>query len=159
MSFDRAIKFVLDREGGLVNDPNDPGGITKYGISKRAYPSLDIASLTREDAIAIYRRDYWSACKCDQLPPAVACVVFDAAVNQGTHAATIALQNALGIKADGVIGQQTLAQAKALDGKELVGELIARRMVAYGSIANFSRYGLGWSRRLAACHQLALEVL
>ncbi|KWT77357.1 glycosyl hydrolase 108 family protein [Candidatus Magnetominusculus xianensis] len=62
-----AVRFVLDAEGGYVNDPDDPGGETKYGISKRAYPSLDIKSLTIEDAKRLYRRDYWGRASCDAL--------------------------------------------------------------------------------------------
>lgn len=83
MGFDRAVAFVLDREGGYVNDPKDRGGETKYGISKRAHPALDIKNLTKDDAIAIYRRDYWDGLKCDDLDSQLAFVVFDTAVNMG----------------------------------------------------------------------------
>jgi len=57
--FDRAIKYVLKHEGGLVNDPADPGGLTNRGITQRDYPHLDIAHLTEAETIAIYRKDYW----------------------------------------------------------------------------------------------------
>lgn len=66
-----------------MNDPEDPGGETKYGISKRAYPRLDIKNLTLEDASAIYKRDYWNAAGCDDLDDSLALVVFDTAVNCG----------------------------------------------------------------------------
>jgi lysozyme family protein len=69
--FTYAVNEVLRSEGGLVNDPADPGGLTNYGISQRAYPGVDIAKLTKEEAIAIYYRDYWLAAKCDKLPPAL----------------------------------------------------------------------------------------
>lgn len=82
-NFDRCIPFVLKWEGGYVNHPDDPGGETKYGISKRAYPDLDIKSLTLDDAKSIYRRDYWDASNCDSFDLPLAVVVFDSAVNCG----------------------------------------------------------------------------
>ena len=82
-NFERSLKFVLDHEGGYVNDLDDPGGETNYGISKRAYPSLDIKNLTVEQAAGIYWRDYWDACSCDKLVYPIDCYVFDTAVNCG----------------------------------------------------------------------------
>lgn len=89
MSFfeDTARPWILEVEGGYVNDPQDPGGETKYGISKRSYPNLDIAALTQEQAGAIYLRDYWQAAGCDGLPQGLALIHFDAAVNCGVHRA------------------------------------------------------------------------
>ncbi len=82
-TFDTAVTAVLSYEGGYVNDPNDPGGETNWRISKRAYPNLDIKNLTRDQAIQIYRRDYWDSLECDRFPPLIAIALFDAAVNQG----------------------------------------------------------------------------
>ena len=81
MSFSKVIKMVLEHEGGYVNHPSDPGGETKYGISKRAYPEVNIAELTEEDAEELYFNDYWSRIKGEELPAGVACVVMDYAVN------------------------------------------------------------------------------
>lgn len=86
-NFDQAVGMVLKHEGGYVNDPTDPGGETKYGISKRAYPKVDIASLTVDGAKAIYKRDYWDAIGADQLPPNVRYAAFDTAVNMGVGVA------------------------------------------------------------------------
>lgn len=74
---------MLQREGGYVSDPADTGGETNFGISKRAYPNLDIPNLTPEQAAAIYKRDYWDAINADQLPANIRELAFDAAVNQG----------------------------------------------------------------------------
>ena len=82
-SWDKAIDFVLSMEGGYVNDPKDPGGETKYGISKRAYPNVDIAGLTESKAKEIYKKDYWDKCGCDGLPVGIDILVFDTAVNMG----------------------------------------------------------------------------
>lgn len=82
-NFDRCVAFVLKQEGGYVNDIRDGGGETNYGISKRAYPSLDIKNLTRDEAIEIYRSDYWQRAGCDALEWPMCLVVFDTAVNMG----------------------------------------------------------------------------
>jgi len=94
MSFERAIDFTLKWEGGYSNDPTDPGGETKYGISKRAHPDLDITNLTLEDAKDIYRTEYWNASGCDNLPEPLDIVVFDTAVNMGVGRGKTLLINA-----------------------------------------------------------------
>lgn len=79
----KALKFVFKWEGGYVNDPNDPGGETKYGISKRAFPYLDIKNLDLETASEIYKDKYWDEMGCDDMEPKLAISVMDAAVNCG----------------------------------------------------------------------------
>lgn len=150
-AFKAAIDFVLAREGGYVNDPSDPGGETNFGISKRAYPGLDIKALTREAALSIYYRAYWQGSGCEGLPPAVALIHFDTSVNQGVAAATRILQAAAGVTVDGKIGPKTLAAIAAKGAGLLVEEYAAHRMTRYGGTPNFDRYGLGWARRLMAC--------
>lgn len=81
--FDHAAKVVLKEEGGWVDDPDDSGGETKFGISQKAYPNVDIKALTEEDALALYKRDYWDAIGADNLPSSIRQLAFDAAVNQG----------------------------------------------------------------------------
>lgn len=81
--FKQALTFVLKHEGGYVNHPSDPGKETKWGISKKAYPDLDIAGLTAEQAADIYWNDYWLKAGCDRLPFPFNVVVFDTAVNCG----------------------------------------------------------------------------
>lgn len=144
--FNYAVGEVLREEGGYVNDPRDPGGETKYGISKCAYPKLDIAKLTKDEAIAIYHRDYWLAAKCDQLPPALGVVVFDAAVNQGVSRAIQMLQSAIGVTVDGVIGPQTLSRAK-LSPKTALVAFTTERILHYASLPTWKTYGKGWTSR------------
>lgn len=112
-TFDRAIAFVLKHEGGWVNNPDDPGGETKFGISKRSFPSLDIASLTREQAIEIYRGHYWFPAQCEKLPASIAIAHFDCAVHSGIQRAAMILQEAVGTPRDGVIGPATLNKVMA----------------------------------------------
>lgn len=91
-NFEQEILPLLKSEGGLSTNRADRGGITKFGISKKSYPDLDISRLTQDDAINIYKRDYWDAIGGDSLPPATAAVAFDAAVNHGVGAAKKLLQ-------------------------------------------------------------------
>lgn len=154
--FNLALDFVLAQEGGYTNDAEDPGGETNFGICKRAYPNIDIKSLTLDTAKAIYRRDYWDAAKCGDLPPAVAVMHFDCAVNQGVGAAAKFLQFAAGVKADGAIGPKTIAAVSAGDETQIVLEYAARRMSHYGRLPHFETFGLGWSRRLMKVLRLSL---
>jgi lysozyme family protein len=94
-NWNKAIDFVLLIEGGFVNDPADPGGATKYGISKKAYPDVDIVNLTIEEAKAIYERDYWDKCNCSNLSSGTDIAVFDTAVNMGVGVAKDFLKNSM----------------------------------------------------------------
>jgi lysozyme family protein len=148
--FDQAVGFVLKEriEGGYVNDPRDPGGETNFGISKRAYPKVKIADLTEEDAIEIYKRDYWDAAGCDDLPPKVAVAVFDAAVNQGVGIAKRLLQRAARVTADGIIGPKSLKAIQGVDEDELVVQYLGWRLRRYAFTANASTYMRGWANRV-----------
>jgi lysozyme family protein len=149
MNFEHAFAIVIGHEGGYVNHPSDPGGETKYGISKRSYPALDIATLTLDDARAIYRRDYWNRIKGDDLPPHVAVQVFDAAVNHGCGQAIRLLQRACGVSEDGLIGPVTLATAQAMDPLRFLCRFNAARLEFYTDLPTWPTFGRGWARRVA----------
>ena len=85
--FEKAIKFTLKWEGGYSNDPNDPGGETNYGISKRSYPNEDIKNMTPERARKIYYENYWLRAGCDKLSEPWDLMVLDAAVHHGVSRA------------------------------------------------------------------------
>ncbi|MHB8381162.1 MAG: glycoside hydrolase family 108 protein [Candidatus Binataceae bacterium] len=115
-----AVNRVLADEGGTERAPDDPGGFTRFGISAREYPALDIAHLTRAGAIAIYHRDYWRRFGLDAAPGAIAAKVFDLAVNMGPAHAVRCLQRALRaaghrVTEDDVLGPETAAAAHAAD--------------------------------------------
>ena len=156
--FEAALSFVLEKEGGskITDDPKDSGGLTKWGISQRAYPDVNIRALTRDDAAALYYRDYWLAGGCGNVPAGVAVMMFDTAVNQGVGAAAKLLQLAVGTDPDGHVGPKTLAAVQRMRPADLLTEYAARRMVRYGTTKGFDIYGLGWSRRLMDCLALAL---
>lgn len=143
------IDRVLSHEGGYVNHPEDPGGETKFGIAKRSYPTLDIANLTREDAIAIYQRDFWQRVQGDKLPHQFAFQVLDAAVNHGMGNAVRWLQRAAGVADDGVIGPVTLVAVGRTDPADLVLAFNAERLEFYAKLKTFDTFGRGWARRVA----------
>jgi lysozyme family protein len=109
-----AFKAVIGYEGGYADDPNDRGGETKYGISKRSYPNRDIAALTLEDAKAIYYVDFWHQLRLDDVTDyQIALELFDTAVNCGVNTAVIIAQKALNflggkLAVDGAIGSRTV---------------------------------------------------
>lgn len=145
--FERCIRFILAEEGGLANVRRDPGGLTKYGISQRAYPRVDIASLTIQQAMEIYRQDYWIPVKGDALPIGLDLLVLDCAINQGVGTAVRLLQEAARTAVDGVLGPQTLeATRKAMPG--ILGEFCALRAWRYEINKNEDVFGKGWFRRL-----------
>jgi len=166
MSFERALTFVLSHEGGYSDHIRDPGGATNFGITQKTLSKWrgkninrhDVRTLTRQEASDIYHDQYWLRCKCDQLPPALAFFMFDAAVNQGVGRAIKTLQKSINTKADGVIGPVTLKAVHARDVRRLVIEFAARRMRHYGVLSIFSIFGLGWSRRLMEALYEAFEL-
>ena len=97
-TFNKIIEVVLQHEGGYVNDPDDLGGETKYGITKRFYPDVDIKNLTKEQAKHIYHTDYWRRAKCDEVPPYLRHIYFDMVVNFGQSGAVKVLQRAANAK-------------------------------------------------------------
>ena len=147
--FDQCFDKLISHEGGYVNHPTDPGGETNYGISKRAYPSLDIKALTLADAKAIYKRDYWDRAQCDQLPSQLSYLVFDAAVNSGIGQSIRFLQRAVGVADDGSIGPITLSAIKRLDAENLCARFLGQRLEFMTKLSTFDVFGKGWSRRIA----------
>lgn len=151
-NFERAVAVVLDWEGGYVNDFRDPGGETKYGISKQAHPELDIFHLSLDEAKQIYWDCYWKPCRCDELPDGLDLIVFDGAVQHGAVTAARLLQEILGAEVDGIIGPKTVEAAIARWKEAYPGWLLrdyaAERGKHYGLLPQFQAYGRGWMRRL-----------
>jgi lysozyme family protein len=166
-NFARCVVFTFGFEGGFTNNPSDPGNWTggeigkgelrgtNFGISAAAYPNLDIANLTQDEAAAIYKQDYWATIQGDALPGPIALVAFDAAVNAGPKRSVIWLQQAAGVAADGVMGPATLAAVRGGDAAALAREAVVRRLNFSTGLPTWGNFGLGWSRRLIA---LAAEI-
>lgn len=167
-AFHHAILFILTAEGsfrangGYVWHKNDPGGETRHGISKRAYPKEDIKTLSRERAVMLYHRDYWRAAHCHEWPDGVSLAVLDAAVQHGYHTAIKLLQDVAGTKVDGKVGPNTRAAVLGADPEWLLARLALRRARLYARILRNkptqSVFIEGWHNRLRdltdACWQV-----
>lgn len=153
--FHRCIDFILAEEGGYSNHPNDPGGETKYGISKRAYPHLDIRHLTLERAVDLYQTDYWQPIHGDQLPNPLALLLLDSAVNMGPKTAIRLLQRALNLPDDGVVGPRTLNAIALSVPRELLTNVAAERAAIYRGLRHTDTFQRGWYRRLLRIHAQA----
>lgn len=149
---DHSLVMIFGEEGGYLSPEEaerqgDPGGETKYGISKRQYPHLNIKELTIEQAAEIYRSDYWIPVKGDELPWPLCLYVFDAAVNQGVEAAVGLLQKTLNLKRDGILGPVTLEAAKRAD-QNTMALYMSDRALRYTGTRNADRFLRGWLKRL-----------
>lgn len=150
-AFQRAVAFVIDQLEGGGREVTDSGGLTRWGISQRAYPQLDIHTLSRERAEALYARDYWAPLRAGEIPAPLALCLFDAGVNQGVHTATILLQEVLGVGTDGTIGPKTVAAARQ-SGPETIVRFLERRLHRYELIARTRPFHItylaGWRSRV-----------
>ena len=161
MSFDSAFEKTVGLEGGYGNDPRDPGGETKYGISHRAHPGIDIKNLTLDQAKAIYLRDYWTPLRLNEVQSeALADEIFDTGVNMGLSTAIKIAQRALnflGIGSygeDGIIGPITLGGINLWarkDEQALFRALNGFQFMRYVEIVNHSdhTFARGWMKRIA----------
>lgn len=149
MTFETSIGRLLGNEGGYVNNPADPGGETNWGISKRSYPNLNIKELTREQAIALYHRDFWMVIGADSLPAGIGFQLLDFAVNAGSGTALRALQRAVRVADDGHIGPVTMAAIKATEPHDLIMRFIAQQLRYRARLTNWPNAGKGWTIRVA----------
>ena len=159
--FQRCAAFVLQKEGwgAYTDDPKDPGGPTRWGVTLqaltqhrgRACTAAEVEALGEPEALAIYRAAYWDAAGGDGLPAGIDLMCFDAAVNQGVGRAVRFLQAAAGAVIDGVAGPATLAAATAANPDSLIDRIKQERATAYWDAPGWSEYGHGWANRLTAC--------
>ena len=153
-----AIKHVLKYEGGYVNHPDDPGGMTNLGVTKRVWEDwsgkpateADMRALTVDMVAPLYKKRYWDAVRGDDLPSGVDLCVFDCAVNAGVWRASRFLQQAVGVVADGAIGPKTLAAVTAMPADEIIEKFCDLREAHYKSLSTFATFGKGWTNRLNA---------
>ena len=159
-NFEKAIDKTLYSEGGYVDNKNDHGGETKYGISKKAYPDIDIGALTLNDAKKIYKRDYWDRLNLDEIVnQRIAEEVFDTAVNMGARRAGRFLQKAInmlddyGLVEDGIVGEKTIHAVNACKyQKALLKTLNGLQFMAYVEIIERNEsqriFFRGWLKRI-----------
>lgn len=148
VTFEVAVERSLSHEAGYVWHPRDPGGETKWGISKRTYPHLNIKDLTREDAKLIYKRDFWNACG-SSLDPAVMYQVFDAAINHGIGNAIRMLQKAVKVADDGHWGPNSQSHYENMELNDKLMRFLSYRMDFMTKLITWDSFGKGWMRRIA----------
>lgn len=168
-AFADALERVLVHEGGFVHHKLDPGGATNRGVIQRVYdgyrerkgqPKRSVKEITDFEVKEIYDRQYWQAIKGDKLPLGVSYVVFDGAVNSGPGQSIKWLQRALGITADGAIGEVTLAAVKNHpDHLKLISDICDRRMAFLRALKTFNTFGTGWTRRVNGVERDARAML
>lgn len=160
LNFENAVKKVLAHEGGYVNDPRDSGGETNFGISKRSYPNLKIRDLTKEDAIAIYLKDFWTPNNYGQINNSdIAEKVFDMSVLLGAKAANQTLQKTLNklncsLSEDGILGPLSLKAINSADSAKLLSLYKAQLEIHFKEIVKKRPknevFLNGWLRRVYA---------
>lgn len=158
LNFNNAIQKVLEHEGGYVNDPRDSGGETNFGISKRAYPNLKIRDLTKEDAIAIYLKDYWAPNNYDHIKNAdIASKVFDMGVLLGSKTSNKLLQQTLNkmgasLVEDGILGPKSIKAINEAEPVSLLSQFKGQLEVRFRDIVKNRPandvFLNGWLRRV-----------
>ena len=164
-NFEAALAHVLKSEGGYVNNPKDPGGMTNLGCTKAVWEEFvghpvseaDMRGLTPADVAPLYKRKYWDKVSGDLLPSGLDYAVFDAAINSGPGRAAKWLQEAVGVAADGAIGAGTLAAVAAHDTEDLIKAYSDKRLAFLQSLPTWDTFGKGWGSRVAAVQASASQ--
>ena len=165
-NYAEALQAVLVHEGGFVNNPKDPGGMTNLGCTKAVWEEYvghpvdekAMRALTPADVAPLYKRKYWDKVCSDDLPDGVDYVVFDAAINSGPGRAAKWLQSCVGVEPDGGIGPKTLAAVQAFDAKQLVDDYGKRRLSFMMDLSTWDTFGKGWSRRVSEVTATGMEM-
>ncbi|MDP8250387.1 glycoside hydrolase family 108 protein [Pseudochrobactrum saccharolyticum] len=158
---------MFGHEGGYVNNPKDPGGATKYGITHRTLAAhrgvasvtpAQVKALSKEEATEIYRRSYWVQSGGDLLPVGIDFMAFDYGVNSGPAQAVKSLQRVVGVTADGIVGGQTVAAVKAFKG-DLIAAYAAERLRFMRTLKTWPVFGRGWQKRVESVEAQAHQVI
>ena len=166
-NFDKCLEMLLEHEGGYVNHPSDPGGMTNLGVTKRVYDEWigresteqEMRDLTPEDVGPIYRKNYWSRLRLDDVGSGIDWALFDFCVNSGPSRPAKALQRAVGAVADGAVGPKTLQLVAEKDPEFVIDYIYTVRQAFYESLRTFDTFGRGWTRRNKETLEQALSMV
>ena len=166
-NFEKCLLLLLSHEGGFVNHPKDPGGMTNLGITKKVYDKWigrkstekEMRNLTPADVAIIYKNNYWDKVRGDDLPSGLDWCAFDWAVNSGSGRPAKAIQKAVGATADGAIGPMTLQAVADKDPKNIIESVYHTRQKFYEGLKTFETFGRGWTRRNKETLEQALEMV
>lgn len=154
MDFNTAFHKLLGHEGGYSNHPNDPGGETMWGVTKRVARANgyegEMKNMPVDFAKMVYRKLYWDDVRADELPDVLRYPVFDAAVNSGVKQSIRWLQQAINAEVDGIIGPQTVSFASKVDPEIAVRKMLGIRLQFMADLSTWSSFGRGWARRIAS---------
>lgn len=166
-NWQKSFELMLKSEGGYVNNPADPGGMTNLGVTKATWENwigresdeAEMRALTPEKVEPLYKRKFWDMCKCDDLPDGIDYLVFDFAVNAGPGRSAKILQTAVSVTPDGGIGPMTLAAVAQHSPADLIEKFSQSKEDFYRSLNTFATFGKGWLNRVAHVKQLATEMV
>lgn len=159
-TWETAVELVLGLEGpGGAAEKGDAGGVTVWGWAQRYNSDIDVKTLTRDAAKDRYHQKVWNALGLDRLPPSLGIAMMNGAVNPGPHEAVVALQQALIVKADGVLGPVTVAVAKEKPVGPVLADFHARLGLYYATRAGWGQDGHGWLRRLFVVEMTCLAAM
>lgn len=173
MNFSECLDFVLAREGRYVDDPDDRGGATNFGITQRAYDAWrkkhrlgvqHVKDITQKEVEAVYKEGYWDTIRGDNLPSPLNLVMFDSAVQHSPHRAAVLLQELIGVEADGAIGPKSLQElttaTQAVGVAPIVYFYLIKRKLFYAQIIKNdptqAKFKNGWSNRMNALRKAAI---
>ena len=165
--YQECLDKVLKSEGGFVNNPKDPGGMTNLGVTKAVWEEFvghpvseaDMRALTPEKVAPMYEQKYWRPCYGEVLPRGLDFIVFSMAVNAGTGRSVKLLQQSLGCVPDGVIGPATRSLISASDTPTLIAKFSECRREYYRSLKTFPIFGAGWLKRVDREEQEAMDMI
>ena len=156
-NWQKSFELMLKSEGGYVNNPVDPGGMTNLGVTKATWENwvgresdeAEMRGLTPEKVEPLYKKKYFDAVRGDELPMGLDYLMFDFAVNAGAGRAIKTLQTAVGVTPDGGFGPMTMAAVQAVDPSELIERFSQAKEDFYRSLTTFATFGKGWLNRVA----------
>ena len=153
-NFKACLDLVLKSEGGWVNNFNDPGGETNFGVTKRVWeeyvghPVESLKKLTKEEVAPLYELKYWRPCYGEILPRGLDLVVFSMGVNAGPGRSVKLLQQSIGLVPDGVIGPRTRGLISDSNCATLIAKFSEVRREYYRALKTFPIFGRGWLNRV-----------
>jgi lysozyme family protein len=165
-NWEQCFALVLKHEGGFVNHPKDPGGMTNLGVTRTNWElfldhdvtEADMRALTPEMVKPFYKKNYWDRIRGDELPSGVDYAAYDLAVNSGTGRAAKYLQQIAGVTADGVIGPRSMEAIQKCDAEDVVDEICNMRMTFLKNLGTFDTFGKGWTTRVNDVKTKATEM-
>ena len=164
--FKECLELVLKSEGGFVNHPSDPGGMTNLGVTKKVWEDFvghpvseaDMRALTPEKVAPLYEQKYWRPTYCEVLPRGLSLLIFSMGINAGPGRGVKLLQSSIGCVADGVIGPRTMELIKSADVTDLIQKYSNARRDYYKSLKTFDVFGKGWLARVDREEKEALDM-